>query len=139
MRAVVLMGMLTIIAGLAPVALAGYRLATHHVWALSSLVFLAATIVMVAAMIRTPEYRAGWAEEVEVTRTGQRPRWLTLIEGAAYVLLCLAVVLIPIAILLGVVPDAEAPLYVTVVVLVLLSAAWTLLELVLAPRHPAGT
>ena len=44
----------------------------------------------------------------------------------------------PIAILPGVAPDLEAALYFTLVVLILLGAAWLLLELVYAPREPAS-
>ena len=45
--------------------------------------------------------------------------------------------LAPIVIVLGPVPDLEAALYFTVVVLILLGAGWSLLGLVYAPRRPA--
>jgi glycopeptide antibiotics resistance protein len=60
------------------------------------------------------------------------------VEGIAYVIWALAVVLVPIVILLGVAPDLEPSLYFTLVVLLLFAAAWVLLELVLADRRPAG-
>jgi hypothetical protein len=49
----------------------------------------------------------------------------------------IALVLAPIIIVLGVVPDLEAALYFTYVVLILLGAGWILLGLVFAQRLPA--
>jgi membrane-bound ClpP family serine protease len=47
-------------------------------------------------------------------------------------------VLAPIIIILGVAPGLEATLYSTVVVVILLGAAWLLLALVYAQREPAS-
>jgi cytochrome b561 len=61
MRAVVVMGMLTIVAALAPVVLDRYGVAGHQAWALSAVLALVGFLVMAGAMARTPEYRASWA------------------------------------------------------------------------------
>jgi hypothetical protein len=135
-RGVVSMGALTIMAALGPVTLSRYELTQHQVWALSSALVLVGLVVMIAAMARTPEYRANWSAEIAATRTAQRPRWLVAIEGAAYVFLMLAWVVIPIIVVLGIAPDLEAALYFTVVVLSLAMAGWTLLGLVYLQRGP---
>jgi hypothetical protein len=137
MRGVVLMGALTIVAALAPVTLGRYGLTEHQVWALSSGLVLLGTFIIVAAMARTPEYRANWAAGIEATRTAQRPRRFVVVYWAASSLFMLAWVVTPIVIVLGLAPDLEAALYFTVVVLILLGATWTLLELVLLERRPA--
>ena len=136
MRGMVSMGMLTILAALAPVTLGRYDLGEHQVWALSSAIALAGWVVMLAAMAGTPEYRANWSAELEADRT--RPRWRLVAGSAFFVLLMIAVSLTPVAILLGVAPDLEAALYYALVVLILLGAGWTLLEMVFAQRSPAG-
>jgi Na+/melibiose symporter-like transporter len=137
-RGVVSMGALTIVAALAPVTLSRYELTEHQVWALSAMLVLVGLVVMIAAMARTPEYRANWSADIEATRRAQRPRWLVAVEGAAYVLLMLAWVVIPIIVVLGVAPDLEAALYFTVVVLSLAMAGWTLLGLVYSQRGPSA-
>jgi hypothetical protein len=136
-RGVASMGSLTIVAALAPVTLSRYELTQHQVWALSSALVLVGLVLMTAAMARTTEYRANWSADIEATRTAQRPRWLVAVEGAAYVLLILAWVVIPIIVMLGVAPDLEAALYFTVVVLSLAMAGWTLLGLVYLQRVPS--
>jgi Na+/melibiose symporter-like transporter len=149
-RGVVSMAALTIVAALAPVTLSRYELTEHQVWMLSAILVLVGLVIMTAAMARTPEYRANWSADIEATRTAQRPRWLVAVEGAAYMILMLAWVVIPIIVVLGVAPDLEAALYFTVVVLSLSMAGWTLLGLVylqrgpsaepdLAALHPAGS
>ncbi len=137
-RGVVSMGALTIAAALAPVTLSRYDLTEHQVWALSAVLVVVGLVVMIAAMARTPEYRANWSVEMEAARTAQRPRWLVAVEGAAYVLGMLAWVGIPIIIVLGVAPDLDAALYFTVVVLSLAMAGWTLLGLVYLQRGPSA-
>ncbi len=136
MRAVVSLGMVTVVAALAPATLGRFDLTEHQIWALGSALFLVCLLVMVAAMARTPEYRASWAAEIETTRVGSRPRWLAVVESAFYVLYVLALTLTPIIILLGLAPDLEAALYYALVVLILLAAGWTLLGLVFAQRRP---
>jgi len=136
MRGVVSMGALAIVAALAPVTLDRYGLTEHEVWALSSVVLLVGLVVMIASMARTPEYRANWAADIEATRSTQRPRWVVAVEGTAYMLFVLALLLIPTLVVLGVAPELEAALYFTVVVLSLAGAGWTLLILVFLQRDP---
>ncbi len=136
MRGVVSIGMLTVVAALTPVTLGRYDLATHEVWALSSVLVLVGWLVLFVLMVRTPEYRANWAAELEANRTA-RSRWSVAVNGAAYVLYVLAMALLPAVIVLGLQPDLDGPLYTTVVVLILLGAGWSLLTLVFARRAPA--
>jgi hypothetical protein len=134
MRTVVAMGMMTIIAALAPVTLGRYDLTDHQVWALSSALALVGFLGMIAVSARTPEYRAGWAMSVAAARLtpGDVVAW------AIYGLYMIVLGLTPIIIMLGVAPDLEAALYFTYVVLILLGAGWTLLDLVFSRRRPAG-
>jgi hypothetical protein len=137
MRSMVWMGIMAVIAALAPVTLGRYGLTDHEVLALSSVLVLVAWGVMFVSMARTPEYKAAWTAELEADRMA-RSRWLVVVGSAAYVLLMLVVVLAPIIIMLGLVPDLEAALYFTVAVLILLGAGWSLLGLVLSQRRPAA-
>ena len=118
-------------------ALDRYDLSEHQVWALSSALALVGLFVMIAAMVRTPEYRTGWRAEIEADWTA-RSRWLVVAEGVAYVVFMIALVLTPIVIMLGVAPDLDAALSFTYVVLILLGARWTLLSMVFAERSPAS-
>jgi hypothetical protein len=136
MRMVVSMGMLAVAGGLAPGTLARFDLTEHAVWALSSALILAGWLALLVASYWTSEFRASWAEEIEAIKAGSSPRWLVVIEYAFFVFYMLAVLLIPIIILLGVVPDREAALYYALVVLFLLLAGWALLGLVFAQRVP---
>jgi hypothetical protein len=135
-RGMVAMGVLVVVGGLAPVALGFFALAEHQVWALSSVLLLAGFVVMFVAMARTPEYRANVAAGFEKARTPTRSRWIAVGENAASTVTMAVMVLIPIVILLGVAPELEAGLYFVGVALVLLSAAWLLLDLVFAQRLP---
>jgi hypothetical protein len=134
MRVMVGMGVWAVIAALAPVTLGRYDLSGHQLWAVSSVVALITGLLIFASLARTPEYRANWRAQA----TLPRPRWLRVGEGIAYGLYMLVLVLAPIVVLLGVAPDLEAALYFTVVVLILLGAAWVLLSLVLSQRRPAS-
>jgi hypothetical protein len=134
MRAVVSLGVLAVVAALAPVTFGRFDLDEHQVWSLSSGLALLGEFVLGATMVRTPEYRASWAKEVRTPR----PRWLTAFGGAAYVLLLMALVLTPVAIILGPAPELEPALYFAFVVVILLGAAWSLLELVFAQRGTGG-
>lgn len=135
-RGMVSIGVLAVVAALAPGTLGRYDLAEHQVWALSSAVTLGGLLVTFAAMARTPEYRANWAAEIEAARTGKHPRWFVIADRAATALYSLAVLLTPIIIVLGVAPDFDAALYYTLVVLILIGAAWLLLALVYVQRLP---
>ena len=133
MRAVVGMGMLTIIAALAPVTLGRYDLTDPQVWALSSVLVLVGWLGMFAFNARTPEYRANWVASTAAARLQPGD----VVQGAAYVLYMIVMVLAPIIIMLGVAPELEAALYFTVVALTLLMSALALLMLVFTGRRPA--
>jgi len=133
MRSVVGMGLLTVVAALAPVTLGRYGLTDHQIWALSSALALVGWLLLIAANARTPEWRQGWATVPGTIR------WTPyeVVGTAVYVLYVIASILIPIIIVLGVAPNLEAALYFTCIVLILLGAAWALLELVYMQRRPA--
>jgi len=133
MRSVVGLGMLTVVAAVAPVTIGRYDLTDHLVWALSSALTLVGSLLMVAVSARTPEYRAGWSTTAATARLtpGELASW------AVFVLYLIALVLTPIIIALGVALELEAALYFTYVVLILLGAGWTLLALVYSQRRPA--
>ncbi len=135
-RGMVATGVVVIVAGLAPVTLGFFDLAEHQVWALSSVLVVAGLVVMFVAMARTPEYRANVAAEYDSARTPSSSRWIAVGELAATVLYMLALLLIPVAILLGVAPELEAGLYFALAALILLLAAWLLLGLVFQQRVP---
>jgi L-asparagine transporter-like permease len=129
-RGMVTFGVLAVVAALAPVTLGRYDLTEHGVWALSSAVVLAGWLVFIAINLRTPEYRANLAEAHDATRS----RWVVVGDWATTGLYVLVAVLAPIVIVLGLLPDLEAALYFTVVVAILLGAAWLLLALVFSQR-----
>jgi hypothetical protein len=132
MRAVVSMGVLAVVGGLAPVTFSRYGIDGHELWALSSGLVLLGWVVALVAMLRTPEYRQGWASGIEANRTTRSVTQVVL--GGTYVAYMLASFLVPIVIVLGVAPEQESGLYFSVVELVLLGAAWSLLDLVFAQR-----
>jgi hypothetical protein len=131
-RVVVAMGVMTIIGTLAPVTLGRYDLTDHQVLALSSVLVLVGSLGMTFIHIRTPEYKAFMA-----TPMG-RSRIVEVVQLAAWVLLVGGAILAPIVIVLGVAPELEAALYFTVLVLLLLVAAWALMSLVFMQRRPAS-
>jgi hypothetical protein len=126
LRGTVSFGALTIVAALAPVTLGHYGVTEHGTWALSSVLVLIGNVAMLAAMARTPEYRANRGAGYGGSR------WLALVDLLAMALWVLATFLGPIVIVLGVVPDLEAALYFTAVVVLLFEAALVLLTLVYA-------
>jgi hypothetical protein len=133
-RGMVLFGVLTVVAALAPVTLVRYDLTQHQVWALSSALVLLGWAIFGVVNIRTAEYRANVAAGYEATRR----RWAVVVDLVTVGLYMLVALLAPIVIILGVAPDLEAALYFTVVVQILLGAAWLLLSLVYAQRRPAA-
>jgi hypothetical protein len=135
-RGMVSFGVLTVVAALAPVTLSLYDLAEHQLWALSSALVLVGLVVFVAAQARTAEYRANLAAGIEATRAQSHSRWPAILDTGASMLYLIAVVLAPIVILLGVAPELDTALYFTIVVLILLGAAWLLLEIVFSQRLP---
>jgi len=128
MRGVVSFGLLTVVAALAPVTFTRYAPTEHQVWALSSVLVLVGLVSLIGVMARTPEYRANVAA---TWRSGK----LKAIESVASAPLTVALGLVPIVILLGLAPELEAAMYFTLVVLLLLSAGWVLLDLVFSQRR----
>ena len=128
MRAVVWMGLMTVVAALAPVTIGGYGLAEHQVWVLSSVLVLVGYFGMVAFSLLTPEVRA---DQAAASRTFQA------VEAALSLIWAVVTILALGAIVLGLAPELEAALYSTVVVLILLGSAASLLELVYTQRRPA--
>ncbi len=133
-RGMVLFGVLTIVAALAPVAVDRYDLTEHQVWALSSAIVLVGWLMFVVVQVRTPEFRAN----VSAGRETTHPGWAVVFDLVTIGLYTLGVVLAPLVILLGLVPELEAALYFTTIVLILLGAAWLLLSLVYSQRGGAS-
>ncbi len=129
-RGVVVTGLLTIIAALAPVTLGRYDLAEHQVWVLSSALVLVTFFVLVVAMVRMPEWAASGSP--------LDARGFGAVVQAGGVLYVLALVITPALIVLGVAPLLEAALYFTFVVLILLFNGWLLLQMVFRARGPSS-
>ena len=129
MRLVVAFGMLTVIAALAPVTLGRYDLGDHQVLALSSVLVAIIFGVLWYVHVRAPEYKAAVAIVMPA-----RPRALVLLEDVAWLLIGGGSAVALVVIVLGVAPALEAALYFTVVVLLLVEAAWMLLWLVFMER-----
>ncbi len=131
-RMVVSAGVLTMVAGLLPVVLGRYGLADRDLWLVCSTLVLVGDLAVSLIAMRTPEYRTVFA-----TFRRTRAAWF---EVAATVLVNGAMVLALIVVVLGLAPELDATLYFTAIVLILIEAAWVLLELVFAHmRPPAAT
>lgn len=128
MRGVVSLGLMAVLAGLAPVVMSLYGLTEHEVLALSSIMLLAGLAGFVAINWVTPEARV--ADE-------RIRRSILAIRLAFWVPWVLFILLAPITIVLGLAPDIEEALYTTVVALILLWSAVALLWLVFRGRAPA--
>ena len=128
LRFVVWIGMLTVVAALAPVTLDPYGLGEHEVWVLSCVILVAAYLGMGIVNVRMPESRT---VDAALSRTRK------IADYGVSVLLGIPVIIAMILIVLGLRPELEAALYRTIVVLVLLGAGATLLELVYSQRRPA--
>ena len=124
---VVWIGMLTVVAALAPVTLSPYGLGEHEVWVLSCAILVAVYLGMGIVNVRMPESRAVDAAFSRKQR---------IAESGISVLFGIPTVIAVILIVLGLRPELEAALYRTVVVLFLLGAGATMLELVYSQRRP---
>jgi hypothetical protein len=128
-RAVLILGLWVVVAGLGPATLGAYDIAGRDLWLVCGLVGLAGLAVVWATNLRTPEMR-------ELMRGASRARlvregivtWVLI--GPAWAALILVV--------LGLVPDRDAALYLSAVVLALFLAGLTLLFLVYAQHPPAS-
>jgi hypothetical protein len=127
-RITVAAGVMAIIGALAPLTLGRYDLDDHQVLALGSVLILGGIIGISFMHVRSPEYKAYMASRgLRRSDAIGLVAWVALVGGMA---------LAPIVIVLGVAPDLEAALYFTVLVLILLGAAWALMSLVFAQRRP---
>ena len=104
---------------------------THQVLALSSVLVMVGYAGLLFVQVRAPEYQAA-----KTIVMATRPRIQNLIENVAFLFIGGGSALALLAIVLGVAPELEAALYLTVVVLLLGMAAWTLLWLVFMERRP---
>jgi hypothetical protein len=128
MRGVVSIGLVAVLAALAPVVISRYDLTEHEVWALSSILLFAGSVGVFALNNLSPETRA-----IE----DPIPTSMRALRTVIWVPTMIVVFLSPIAIVLGVAPVPEEALYFTVVALALLMCAMSLLMLVWTGRRPA--
>ena len=128
MRGVVSIGLMAVLAALAPVVISRYGLTEHEIWALSSILFLVGFIGVFAINNLTPEARA--AED-------RIPRSIKVVRFAVWAPSMLVLLFSPIAIALGMAPVREEALYFTLVALALFWSAVSLLMLVFTGRRPA--
>lgn len=128
MRGVVSVGLVAVLAALAPVVISRYGLTEHEVWALSSILLFVGIVGVFALNNLSPETRA---------TEDPIPRSMKVVRSAVWLPTMIVVFLSPIAIVLGVAPVPEEALYFTVVALALLLCAMSLLMLVWTGRRPA--
>ena len=129
-RLVVWLGILTVVAALAPVTLDPYGLGEHGVWALSCAILVVVYLGMGIVNVRLPETRAVDAESSRTHR---------MIDAGTSALFGIPVLIATVVIVLGLRPELEAALYRTIVLMLLLSAGATLLEIVYSQRRPQAT
>ena len=127
MRAVVWMGLMAVVAALAPVIVSRYDIAGHEVWLVCSLLALVLWFGVWIVNERTPEMR----EDVAAT-----PRAMIVRDMTANALLFVPMMIALILVVLGLFPEQEPALYLTAVGLVLFLDALTLLFLVFSQRRP---
>ena len=128
MRGVVSLGLLAVLAALAPVVISRYGLTQHEVWVPSSILVFVGSVGVIAINTLTPEARAA---------DDPIPRSIKVVRFAVWMPTMIVLFLSPIAIALGVAPVREEALYFTVVALALLWSAVSLLMLVFTGRRPA--
>jgi hypothetical protein len=134
-RAVLLTGMATVIAALAPVTISRYELSDHDTLLLSGLVVLVTYVGFYYVHRRSPQYKAA---EAVLVGTQTRTPAATVEDTVSMPFIGLPPLGLVI-IALGVAPALEAALYFTVVVLFLVVAGWTLLWLAFTdPRVASG-
>jgi hypothetical protein len=128
-RFVVWTGMLAIVAALAPVTLDPYGLGEHATWALSCVIVLAVYLGMGVVNMRMPDVKA---VDAAMSRRHKMVDLGTAVLVGVPMLVAMGIIV------LGLRPELDAALYRTLVVLILLGAGTTLLELVYSQRHPAA-
>jgi hypothetical protein len=123
-RGMLAIAVVTIIAALAPVTIGRYDLDDHQVLALSSVLVLLTYGGLMIMHRRSPESRA-----TEPIWHKAMSRTSAIAEAMLYVLIVGAPLIALIVIALGLAPELEGAMYFTVVVLLLVQAAWILLDL----------
>lgn len=131
LRVLVSMGMLTVVAALAPLTAARFDLSEHQVWRVSSVVLLVGWAIFFVAHSRTSEYRTYWGSAATL-----HWRWTDIVEYLGTALYMVALFAGMIVIALGVAPDLDAGLYCAIVVLMLFGCGWSLLTLVFTQQAP---
>ncbi len=135
LRVLVSIGLMTVIAALAPVALSRYPLAVHHVWAVSSVLVLIGMLGVWVINIRMPEWTS-----IREADDGRLPQRAEVATTALWGMCVTGSLVSLIVILLGVAPDLEPALYFSVVVLFLVWSALPLMRLVFRqPTSPGRT
>jgi hypothetical protein len=129
MRGVVSVGLLAVLAALAPVVISRYGVTEHQVWALSSILLFVGGVGLFALNNLSPEQRM-----VE----DPIPTSMKALRFAIWLPTMIVAFLSPIAIVLGVAPVPEEALYFTLVALALLLCGMSLLMLVWTERRPAS-
>ena len=120
-RSVLSIGVWVVVVALTPVTLGAYDIGERQVWLVSSLVALVGYVVMSFWLRSTPEMQ-------EVMASFSRAQMMR--EGGSYTFLFIPMLAALIVVALGLFPDHDAALFLTVVVLGLFGAALTLLWLV---------
>jgi hypothetical protein len=130
MRGVVSIGLLAVLAALAPVVISRYGLGEHEVWALSSVLFFVGWIGAFLINNLSPEARAEGADPVR--------RSVKIVRLAVWVPSMAFLFLAPIGIVLGLAPDFEEAIYFTLVALAVAWCSIALLMLVFTGRRPVS-
>jgi hypothetical protein len=129
MRGVVSIGLVAVLAALAPVVISRYGLTEHEVWALSSILFLVGFVGVFFINNLSPEAQTA---EDPIRRSLKIARFAVWVPSMAFLFLA------PIAIALGLAPALEEALYFTLVALALGWCAMALLMLVFTGRRPVS-
>lgn len=126
-RAVVTIGLVVIVAALAPIGLDAYDVTGHALWLVASLVYLLLNWVVIYLALRRPENRQLATAQVRGSPVMAALFWLLEIPVQVPLLL----------VVFAVNPDLDAAFYITAVVFHLFEAAFVLAQLVYnqADRH----
>jgi hypothetical protein len=126
-RGVVGMGLMVVVAAVAPVIISRYDISGRDLWLLSSLLYLVLFWGMIVGTSRNPEHDALLAAFPRAVRVRQQLLSALLVTSVSIVL---------ILVVLGPFPDLEPALYLTAVAFVLFYAAFALLQLVMSQGRP---
>jgi hypothetical protein len=126
-RGVVWMGVVVVVAALAPVIISRFGVTGHDLWLVCSLLAAALFWGMRVVTIRTPEHRA---VEAPLTRAETARELLLMLAFEVPWLIALIVVV------LGLFPGQEPALYLAAVTLILFEGAYFLVSLVLSLGRP---